>query len=208
VGFGIADEVVYRPAEGRLLFLEELETPVEPSIGCMGVAPASESEATPNDACGPHGGNLNCRDAAPGAFVFFRVRAPGAKIGLGNVHLAVGDGEIGGQGVHGAADALIQAFPVKPAGVEWPWILNQEWLMTLGGHADLASAQEIAYESMLQLANDLFGLDRARVNARIAAAGYLKVCQACRSLVTVRVCVPLGLFDRMQSDLLNEIRIG
>jgi amidase len=207
VGFGKAQNIIYSQRKNRLEFLEKMSVPVDPSIGCIGVAPRISTDTTTNDTCGSHGGNLDCRDAAAGAYIFLRARRAGALLGMGDVHWAMGDGEIGGQGVEGAADVTLRVLKSKSAGIEWPWILRDGWIMTLGGYSDLKTAQRIAYEEMMTLTRALFNFERSEVQARIAAAGYLKVCQACCPVITVRVCLPLELFEISQKRFLKNLGI-
>lgn len=196
VGFGKAQSVVYRVDGRQLAFLNGVRVDLAPSIGCLGVAPRLSSDETFNDTCGPHGGNIDCRDWAPGAMAFFRARVDGANLGVGDIHWAMGDGEIGGQGIEGAADVRLRVSKpggLQKAGVEWPWLVRDGYLMTLGGYTDLKTAQRIAYEEMMALCRNLFNLERTEVQARIACVGELRVCQACCPVITVRVCLPLAV---------------
>ncbi|MGH7145663.1 MAG: acetamidase/formamidase family protein, partial [Planctomycetota bacterium] len=215
VGCGRAQAVVYRPDPPSLVgragragrkrrgnsrqleFLDGLRVPFAPSLGCLGVAPRLACDATTNDTCGPHGGNIDCRDWAPGATAFFRARVTGANLSVGDVHWAMGDGEIGGQGIEGAADVVLtvtRPARIQRAGLEWPWLIRDGFAMTLGGHPDFKTAQRIAYEEMMTLGRTLFNLERSELQARIACVGELRVCQACCPVITVRIAVPLRLF--------------
>ncbi|HTL52653.1 MAG TPA: acetamidase/formamidase family protein [Planctomycetota bacterium] len=202
VGFGLAQQVVYRRQGKYLEFLNGVRAAVEPSLGCLGVAPRLASDETFNDTCGAHGGNIDCRDWAPGATAFFRARVDGANLGVGDVHWAMGDGEIGGQGIEGAADVRLRVTKpagLQRAGVEWPWLIRDGFLMTIGGHPDLKTAQRIAYEEMMVLCRNLFNLERSEVQARIACLGQLRVCQACCPVITVRVCLSLGVLGKIKT---------
>lgn len=200
VGFGKAQQVIYRRNGKQLEFLDHMRAPLAPSIGCLGVAPRLAGDATLNDTCGPHGGNIDCRDWAAGATTFFRARVAGANLGVGDCHWAMGDGEIGGQGIEGAADVQLtvtRPLAVQRAGIEWPWLVRNGWIMTLGGHNDFKTAQRIAYEEMMALCRNLFNLERSEVQARIACVGELRVCQACCPVMTVRICLPLRVLGKL-----------
>lgn len=204
VGYGQSCGLSYRPIDGAIEFLEGLRVPADPSIGCIGAAPKLKEEATGNSTCGAHGGNLDCRDAGPGATVFIRARVAGANLGFGDVHWAMGDGELNGTGVEGAADAVLTVRKARSAGIEWPWIVRNGLVMTMGGAPDLRTAQRIAYEEMMTLCRTLLNLERREVQGRITVAGDLKVCQSVCSLITVRLCLPLELLGTPEKDFLAK----
>ena len=60
---------------------------------------------------GPFGGNMDIRDVAAGASVFLPVARPGGHFVLGDIHAAMGDGEIGGQGLETAATVTLRHLP-------------------------------------------------------------------------------------------------
>ena len=78
--------------------LAPLALPLEPMIGCFGVAPA-DGEAISTSTPGPHGGNMDWRGFRPGTIVWFPVSVPGALFFAGDGHARQGDGEISGTGV-------------------------------------------------------------------------------------------------------------
>ena len=75
---------------------DDLEVPIEPVIGTIGVAPAVESYTTlvPHD----HGGNLDTTDMSPGTTAYFPVFQEGAMLAMGDCKAAMADGEMCGTG--------------------------------------------------------------------------------------------------------------
>lgn len=210
VGFGKGKGIVFAPdpSARKLAFHGGLEWTLDPSIGVIGVVPASPGEETHNGTCGPHGGNMDCRDIAASATVFFRARVDGANFGFGDVHFEMGDGEIEGQGVEGAADAVLsfhRAAPGRIEGTDWPWLVRRGEIMTLAGHTDFRTAVHVAYEAMQSLCARIFRTSRDDVTARIVPAGHLRVCQSCCPVMTVRLALPLALFGTTEERLLAEI---
>ncbi|MFC1582168.1 acetamidase/formamidase family protein [Planctomycetota bacterium] len=205
VGYGLSCGLVFEPRDGELLFLDELNVPQDPSIGGLGLAPRLKEEATDNMHCGPHGGNLDCGDMGPGATVFLRARVDGANLSFGDVHWAMGDGEINGTGVEGAVDAEITLHKGRNVNLEWPWIVRNGLIMTLGGGPDLRIAQRVAYEELMSLGREVFALERREMQGRITVAGDLKVCQSVCDWITVRLCLPLGLLGTSADIFLADI---
>ena len=69
--------------------LAALALPLEPMIGCFGVAPGN-GEAISTSTPGPHGGNMDWRGFRPGAIVWFPVSVPGALLFAGDGHAGRG----------------------------------------------------------------------------------------------------------------------
>jgi len=205
VGFGRQGEVVHRPDGGRLHFLDGLSVPLAPSIGCLGVAPAMAGEAIASTDAGDCGGNLDCRDFAPGATVFLQARVPGAMVAMGDVHLAMGDGEVEGQGVEAAADGIVSFHRAASSPSPLPWLIRGGEIMGLGADADLSTAIHLAYEGFITLLENLFGLSRQAVQARIGPAGAVRICQSCCRVKSVRIALPLDLLVGPGEDALRRI---
>ena len=69
-----------------------VELPLNPMIGVIGVAPAGES--VPCGTPGDHGGNMDTIGIREGAILRLPVFVKGAYLGLGDLHAAMGDGEV------------------------------------------------------------------------------------------------------------------
>ena len=74
------------------VFNEQIRLPLNPMIGVIGVAPEEGdiSCGTP----GNHGGNMDTTLIGEGATIYFPVFHEGALFSLGDVHAAMGDGEV------------------------------------------------------------------------------------------------------------------
>ena len=67
-------------------------------IGVIGVAPAGAARVDCGSP-GPHGGNMDTRLIGAGAVLYLPVAHEGALFAAGDLHAAMGDGEICGTGV-------------------------------------------------------------------------------------------------------------
>ncbi len=76
--------------EGDQVRFGDLRFPIRPMVGVIGTAPAGVGISTGMP--GPHGGNMDNRYIAPGSKVYLPVNVPGALLGIGDVHGAMGDG--------------------------------------------------------------------------------------------------------------------
>src|SRR5919198_5719358 len=109
-GFGQLIEQVKSPVtkvfrvEGDMIRMNErISFPLRPMLGVVGVA--TDGEEVTNAYDGRHGGNLDDHLNGPGARLYFPVRQPGGMFAAGDMHAAMGDGEICGTGVEIAGDA-------------------------------------------------------------------------------------------------------
>ncbi len=103
-GFGVLGaefpEQVHRIvaiADGTARIADGIAVPLRPMIGVIGVAPAGPPVSTASP--GPHGGNMDTRLIGAGAVLYLPVAHEGALFAAGDLHAAMGDGEICGTGV-------------------------------------------------------------------------------------------------------------
>ena len=99
--------------------LEEFVLPLEPMIGCFGVAPAM-GQAFSTATSAENGGNMDYRGFGPGATVWFPVAVPGALFFLGDCHATQGDGEIVGTGIETCFEVEVRLTVEKGRNLVWP----------------------------------------------------------------------------------------
>lgn len=105
-------------ADGVVRMNDRVWFPARPMIGVIGVATASETLPTLD--AGPHGGNLDDNLHRVGTRVLLPVRQPGAMLALGDMHAAMGDGEVGGSGVEIDGEVLIRVGIEPGFQTVWP----------------------------------------------------------------------------------------
>ncbi|MGQ0513317.1 acetamidase/formamidase family protein, partial [Bacillus sp. D-CC] len=122
----------------HVLFSNELQIPINPMIGVIGTAPKEESIScgTPHD----HGGNMDCKEIKEGTTLLLPVNVPGALLALGDLHAAMGDGEIGVSGVEVAGEVTVTVQIIK--GKKWPlpMAIQKEKVMTIASEKLLDDA--------------------------------------------------------------------
>lgn len=178
------------PVEDGTIAFDRLRFPVRPMIGVMATAPAGAPIGTAY--CGRHGGNMDNNRIRVGTRVHLPVRVPGALFYVGDVHAAMGDGEVCGTGVEIGARVHLRLQLVKGAAREWPWMETPELLIQAASAPTYEEASEIAVREMIGLLGARLGLSPPDAFMLISAIGDVRVNQACRSPidVSVRVEVP------------------
>ena len=128
--------------------LGNLTLPLEPMVGCFGVAPP-RGQAISTATSSTHGGNMDYRGFAEGATVYFPVFVPGALFHLGDGHAVQGDGEIVGTGVEISFDVQFTVNLLKGKQINWPRAENNAYILTAGNARPLDQAVQHATTEMI-----------------------------------------------------------
>jgi amidase len=172
----------------RLVFKDKVQVPLEPMIGVIGVAPA-EGEL-PSGTPGPHGGNMDCTLIATGSRVYFTVSVEGAMFGAGDMHAAMGDGEIVVCGAETAGAVRFTAQVVDLAGLPTPFVETSELVATIYSAPTLDEAANGAIHRMAQFLTDFARIPLNDAGMLMSLTGQLKFCQVVDPLKTVRFEFP------------------
>jgi amidase len=139
--------------------LESLgELPLDPMLGCFGVAPP-RGQAISCATSGEHGGNMDYRGFRQGATVYFPVFAEGALLHVGDGHALQGDGEIVGTGIEISMDVELYVDVIKDKTIYWPRAEDDDFVMAVGNARPLDQAVQHATTELLRLLRDDYGLD-------------------------------------------------
>lgn len=141
-----------------LTALPDLSLPLNPMLGCLGVAPA-DGQAISSATSGPYGGNMDYRGCVAGASFYFPVFVPGALLHLGDGHAAQGDGEVVGTGIEISFNVRFTVHLIKGKQIHWPRGENADFIFTLGNARPLDQALQHATTEMLVWLQEDYGLD-------------------------------------------------
>ena len=143
----------------RAFFSDQVSFPIRPMVGVIGTAPAGEGVSTGMP--GPHGGNMDNRYIAPGSRVYLPVSVPGAWLGIGDVHGAMGDGEVTFIGLEICAEVSVRVELLKGRTLRRPLVETPEYWITTGDHLDAAQALRVAAEEMARWMQERMNLSFA-----------------------------------------------
>ena len=133
------------PASGELV---HLLVPVEPMLGCLGVAAASES-AKHSIRAGVHGGNLDYQGVQAGSILMLPVSYEGGLVFLGDGHARQGDGETVGTGIEVPLDVEIRLDVLKGARLGAPRGVTPKDVFTIGTGRPLDAALRGALDELV-----------------------------------------------------------
>jgi len=137
--------------------LEDFILPLEPMIGCFGVAPAG-GQAFSTATSAENGGNMDYRGFGPGATVWFPVAVPGALFFLGDCHAAQGDGEIVGTGIETCFEVELRLTVDKRRSLVWPRGESATDIFSVGNARPLDQALQHATTDMFNWLTSDYGL--------------------------------------------------
>ena len=177
--------------DGNDLLFRNIRIPRRPMIGVIGVAPA-EGEVS-NGTPGPHGGNMDCTLIAQGARLYLTVGVAGALFGAGDLHAAMGDGEIVVCGAETAGEVRFSARVVPLPGLPTPFVEDERVVATIAAAKTADEAAAEATHRMARFLTDLVKIPLNDAGMLMSLAGELRFCQVVDPLKTVRFEFPKTL---------------
>jgi amidase len=190
--WGYCSGRVFELRDGFAEFSESLKLPLEPMLGCVGVAPDEGIVDTraPQDT----GGNLDCREVRAGSTIVLKSRVQGALVGMGDTHALQGDGEITGQGIETDAEAIVRFRKLSEPLSDAPVIIRDESFSTLGADKDLEEAAWQATEDMINLLQKKTNRSEEDARMLVGLTGKLKINQIVDPTKGARMEMPSWVF--------------
>jgi amidase len=147
--------------DGHVIWDERTHIPIRPMVGVLGTAPALEAISTMD--CGPHGGNLDVQEFAPGTRVLLPVAVEGALLYVGDCHAVQGDGELCGFGaieIRSRVTIRVDLAP-RPPGMIWPRFEEAEHIGVVACARPLEDAFRLAVKELASWLAEDFGYSLA-----------------------------------------------
>jgi amidase len=173
--------------------------PVRPMIGVIGVAPSGAP--VPCGSPGSHGGNMDTRLIGEGATLYLPVFALGALLAAGDLHAAMGDGEICGTGVEVAGSVQLRVDVRRDIKLDNPALVTSDVVATIASAESLDEAADRAVSDMADLMTQRLGLSASDATMLMSAAGELQVSQVVDPLKTARYAMPVGILAQFERSL-------
>ncbi|HVO38298.1 MAG TPA: acetamidase/formamidase family protein [Spirochaetia bacterium] len=187
--------------EGNDLLFRGVRIPRRPMIGVIGVAPAQGE--VPNGTPGSHGGNMDCTLIRQGARLYFTVGVDGALFGAGDLHAAMGDGEIVVCGAETAGSVRFTARVVPLPGLPTPFVENDDIVAVIAAARTADEAAADATHRMARFLTDQAGFPLNEAGMLMSLVGELKFCQIVDPLKTVRFEFPKSVLSAHGFSLPN-----
>jgi len=127
--------------------LKPFTVPLQPMLGCVGVAPPGHDVVRTGDS-GIFGGNMDYNQIREGTTIYLPVFQEGALLFMGDGHAAQGDGELTGDALETSMDFEFTVDLIREKSIGTPRAENGEYLMAIGIAGSLDQALQRATTEM------------------------------------------------------------
>ena len=159
--------------DGFIHWSDTIAIPYAPMIGCIGTAPDWGCPST--GPAGPHGGNLDILEVAPGSTLHLPVFVPDALLYLGDLHAAMGHGELSATGLEMAGETTITVTLNKARKIAWPRIESPDEIMVVVSGPPMERSVAAAYAQLILWMEADYGWNRWRAYDILTHVGRISV---------------------------------
>lgn len=179
----------------QAIFSSTIQFPINKMIGVIGTAP-TEGEIS----CGVpdyHGGNMDSVIICEGTTLYLPVNVEGALLAMGDLHAAMGDGEVAVCGIEIAGEVTVQIEVLKQKNWPLPMAITKDRVYTIASTPLLDDAANLATRNMVQVLEAECGLDKHDAIALMSATGQLQISQVVDPNKTSRFGMPKNLLEQL-----------
>lgn len=158
-------------------FNEQIELPMKPFAGVLGVAPDTDSllNTIPPRA---NGGNMDDPNMVEGTTVYLPVFVEGALFSMGDAHVTQGLGEVCGTAVEAPMKFIVELNLIKGGReIQEPQYETEEYYATTGFDPDIDEAAKKAVRYMVEYLVEEKSMDRNEAYALCSLAGDLHIAE-------------------------------
>ena len=195
----IAKSIHVKVQDNKIYLTDDIVVDAVPMIGCIGTAP--ENDAVLTTVPGVHGGNMDNAKITAGSVLLLPVFHEGALLSLGDLHAAMGDGEVTGCGIEIFGEVTIRVNVIKNIKMPLPAVIRDDLFMTVASCKSLDDAAELSVKMMLDCLTTLGDMTIDDAWKVVGIIGNVRICQIVNALRTARCEVPVGIC----ASILNKL---
>lgn len=158
-------------------FSDNIEIPLKPFPGVMGVAPATDSMLStipPRE----NGGNMDDPNITEGSTVYFPVQVEGGLFSIGDTHATQGLGEVCGTAIEAPMRIVYEIELIKGGRtIEEPQYETDDYYAVTGFGTTIDEAAKKATRYMIDYLEEEHGMAREDAYALASLAGDLKIAE-------------------------------
>ncbi|HEY9888422.1 MAG TPA: acetamidase/formamidase family protein [Candidatus Obscuribacterales bacterium] len=187
---------IFKPSNG----LPDLEIPLQPFMGLMGVVPADAEEAVNSVPPGVYGGNIDIKLLGEGSSLYLPVQVPGALFYSGDPHCAQGNGEVALTAIECSLTPTFELTVHKDMALTQPMGEIEDAWIAVGLDQDLDEAMKESVREYLRITNEEYGLTKPDALLLGSAAIDFEVSQVVDIVKGIHGVIPKALFAPLMTD--------
>ena len=187
---------LFRPANGR----PNIDLPLKPFMGIMGVAPADPEDAVNSVPPGNYGGNVDIKHLTAGSSLYLPVQVPGALFYTGDPHCAQGNGEVALTAIECSLTPTFELIVHKNKTLESPMAETPESWLAIGLDEDLDEAMKKAVRESLRIVEDEYGLTKQDALLFGSAAIDYEVSQVVDIVKGIHGVIPKDILQPLEKE--------
>lgn len=187
---------IFRPANER----PDINLPLKPFMGIMGVAPADPEEAVNSVPPGNYGGNIDIKHLIAGSSFYLPVQVPGALFYTGDPHCAQGNGEVALTAIECSLTPTFKLTVHKDKQLETPMAETPEAWLAIGLDEDLDEAMKKAVRESLRIMEDEYGLTKQDALLFGSAAIDYEVSQVVDIVKGIHGVIPKEILQDLEEE--------
>ncbi|SDG84696.1 amidase [Halanaerobium congolense] len=175
--------------QNKAVFSDKIKINLNPMIGVIGCSPGKDEEAVPCGTPASHGGNMDTKVITEGSTLYFPVKVSGAMLAMGDLHAAMGDGEVVISGVEIAGEVTVKVDVIKGKEITDPMVERNDAFYTIASGPTLDAAAKKAADNMFTFLKQRLDLENNELAMLMSVICDLQVSQVVDPEKTARMRV-------------------
>ena len=173
----------------KVIFNDKINFDLKPMIGVIGTSPGENEKAVSCGTPASHGGNMDTKVIMAGTTLYLPVKVPGAMLAMGDLHAAMGDGEVGVTGVEAAGEVTVKVDLVKNKDLSDPLLETEAAFYTIASGTDVDAAVKKASNNMFRFLKERLDLHNNEISMLMSIICDLQISQVVDPQKTARMRV-------------------
>lgn len=186
---------IFRPTNQ----LPNLDIPLKPFMGLMGLVPADPKDAANSVPPGLYGGNVDIKDLTKGSSLYLPVQVPGALFYSGDPHCAQGNGEVALTAIECSLTPTFELVLHKGMKLSAPMGETKDAWIAVGLDKDLDEAMKKSVREYLRIANETYGMTKPDALLYGSAAIDFEVSQVVDIVKGIHARIPKKTFAPLKA---------
>ena len=175
--------------DNKTVFNDQIKIDLNPMIGVIGTSPGKNEKAVPCGTPASHGGNMDTKVIKEGSTLYLPVKVPGAMLAMGDLHAAMGDGEVVVTGIEIAGEVTVKVDLIKDKDLSDPIVETEAAFYTIASGTDLDAAAKKASNNMFRFLKERLPLSNNEIAMLMSIICDLQVSQVVDPEKTARMRV-------------------